>query len=89
MSVDGWDDPPERADPGPPAHEAEASEAPGPSWAPVDLAAYLDGTYTPETPTMMPRSDGVCLLYPGRTHSFHGESESGNPWWRSGSPLAR
>ena len=26
---------------------------------------------------MMPRSDGQCLIYPGKTHSFHGESESG------------
>lgn len=47
------------------------------TWEPVDLTAILDGTYTPETPTLMPRTDGICLLYPGRVHSMHGESESG------------
>lgn len=47
------------------------------SWLPVDLAAVLDGTRQPITPTLFPRIDGVCLLYPGLTHSFHGESESG------------
>jgi hypothetical protein len=29
---------------------------------------------------MLPRSDGLCLLYPGLTHSIHGESESGKSW---------
>lgn len=48
-----------------------------PSWQRVDLSAYLDGTYVPEQATLYPRTDGACLLYPGRTHSFHGESESG------------
>jgi hypothetical protein len=47
------------------------------SWDPVDLSTYLDGTYTPATPTLLPRTDGVCLLYPGLVHSVHGESESG------------
>jgi len=28
-------------------------------------------------PAFFPRSDGICLLYPGMIHSFHGESESG------------
>ena len=48
-----------------------------PSWAPVDLGPILDGTTEPVTPSLLPRSDGVCLVYPGLTHSFHGESESG------------
>lgn len=47
------------------------------SWARIDLTPFLDGTYEPPVPTMFQRADGVCLLYPGRTHSFHGESESG------------
>lgn len=46
-------------------------------WQPVDLSAYLDGKYAPPAATLMPRSDGVGLLYPGMTHSIHGESESG------------
>ncbi len=51
-----------------------------PSWADVDLGPFLDGTWRPLEPTMLPRSDGLCLLYPGRTHSIHGESESGKTW---------
>lgn len=47
------------------------------TWAPLDLEDVLDGTYAPELPTLMPRIDGQCLLYAGRVHSFHGESESG------------
>lgn len=48
-----------------------------PTWAPVDLGPILDGTQEPIRPTLLPRSDGVCLIYRGLTHSFHGESESG------------
>lgn len=48
-----------------------------PSWHPVDLSTYLDGTHKPAVPTLLARTDGVCLLYPGLIHSLHGESESG------------
>lgn len=48
-----------------------------PTWAPVDLAPILTGTYQPETPALLPRDDETHLLYAGRVHSFHGESESG------------
>lgn len=48
-----------------------------PTWRPVDLTAILDGTYEPERPSLFPRTDDKSLLYPGRVHSFHGESESG------------
>ena len=34
----------------------------------------------PPTPEILQRSDGLCLIYPGKTHSFHGESESGKSW---------
>jgi hypothetical protein len=47
------------------------------TWRPVDLTPYLDGTRQKIVPTLMPRSDDHCLLYAGKTHSFHGESESG------------
>jgi hypothetical protein len=43
----------------------------------VDVAAILAGTWEPEVATLMVREDGQGLLYPGRVHSFHGESESG------------
>lgn len=57
-------------------HQA-TDDAPASSWAPLDLTAILDGSYVPEEPRLMPRCDGVCLLYPGRVHTFQGESESG------------
>lgn len=47
------------------------------TWAPADLTDILAGTYVPEAPTLMARTDGQHLLYAGRTHSMHGESESG------------
>ena len=50
------------------------------SWAPVDLGPFLDGTVRPVVPSLLPRTDGVALLYPGLTHSLHGESESGKSW---------
>ena len=55
----------------------EPPEAPAPTWARKDLSAYLDGTHTPLIPSLLERTDGVCLLYPGLVHSLHGESESG------------
>lgn len=57
-------------------HQA-TDDAPVSSWAPLDLSAILDGSYVPEEPRLMARCDGVCLLYPGRVHTFQGESESG------------
>jgi hypothetical protein len=50
------------------------------SWQPVDLGPYLDGTYTPPAPGVLYRTDGVGLLYPGKVHWCHGESESGKSW---------
>lgn len=55
----------------------DAAELVAASWAAVDLGPFLDGSYHPPTPELLPRSDGVCLLYRGLTHSLHGESESG------------
>ena len=50
------------------------------SWEPLDLSAHLDGTHVAEVPSLLARTDGRCLLYPGRVHSLHGESESGKSW---------
>lgn len=47
------------------------------SWAPTDLSAYLDPGFRPPEAELMPRTDGVFLLYPGKIHSVHGEPESG------------
>lgn len=57
--------------------EDQGTAPPPPSWSPVDLSMYLDGSYQPEQPTMFTRTDGVSLLYPGLVHDIHGESESG------------
>ncbi|MEH3076197.1 MAG: bifunctional DNA primase/polymerase [Quadrisphaera sp.] len=60
--------------------EAGDVEQPASTWARIDLTAYLDGTHKPQKPELLRRSDGVALLYAGRVHSFHGESESGKSW---------
>lgn len=52
-------------------------ESPTPSWLPVDLTAHLNGTHKALEPSIMQRTDGAYLLYPGKVHSFQGESESG------------
>jgi len=48
-----------------------------PTWQPIDLGPILDGDQPRENPALLTRTDGHSLLYPGRTHSLHGESESG------------
>lgn len=50
------------------------------TWLPQDLGPVLDGTYTPEVASLLVRDDGRGLLYPGRTHSIHADSESGKSW---------
>lgn len=56
--------------------EAPPDDIPA-SWAAVDLEDILTGAYVPEVPEIMYRVDGAALIYAGRVHSFHGESESG------------
>lgn len=68
---------PDPADTPAPALAVVDPEAPRSSWLPVDLGPHLDGTYEPETPTLLRRDDDLGLLYPGRVHSIYGESESG------------
>lgn len=62
------------------ASAAVSSDSPAASrssWASRDITMYFEGNYNPPRGTMMPRADGIHLVYPGLTHSFHGESESG------------
>lgn len=49
-------------------------------WQFVDLDPILDGSWDPPTPTMLRRSDGVGLIYPGRVHSIAGEPGGGKTW---------
>lgn len=54
------------------------------TWAPVDLepiiAGVQAGTIVGPVPQLLARTDGVCLLYPGETHSLAGEPESCKGW---------
>ncbi|OBH94281.1 hypothetical protein A5678_04445 [Mycobacterium sp. E2733] len=50
-----------------------------PSWAPLDIGSARRGIGA-SPPTILTRSDGACLFYRGKTHSVHGESESGKSW---------
>ena len=52
----------------------------GNSWAPVEAAQYIDGTWTPPAPTQLVRDDGNALLYAGRINLLFGESEAGKGW---------
>ncbi|MEX5269066.1 AAA family ATPase [Kocuria sabuli] len=54
-----------------------ATEEEGSGWGRIDLSAVLDGTWKQHEPTLMRRTDGHALLYPGLVHSLQGESESG------------
>lgn len=68
----------EEADQGQAEDTTEPAEPEAPNtWQPVDLTDVLDGTYKPEVPDLMPRDDGLGMLYRGRVHSIHAESESG------------
>lgn len=50
------------------------------SWAPINLEPVFEGKTLDPPPDMLPRTDGVCLLYSGGIHSIAGESESGKTW---------
>jgi len=49
-------------------------------WDWIDLAPIWEGDYAPPRPSMLERSDGVALLYPGRVHSLAGEPGGGKTW---------
>jgi hypothetical protein len=49
------------------------------TWLPVDLADALAGVDVP-APVHLTRTDGIPLLYAGRTHGFAGESETCKSW---------
>ncbi|HXN61967.1 MAG TPA: AAA family ATPase [Acidimicrobiales bacterium] len=50
------------------------------AWDAVDLAPVLRGERVTLPPSVLARSDGVKLLYPGRTHVIMGETETGKTW---------
>jgi len=50
------------------------------TWAEVDLEPFKRGESIVDPPAFLPRSDGNCLIYPGRAHSFFGPAESLKSW---------
>ena len=57
----------------------EDDEAISSSWQRIDLRAAVAGEKQPP-PTMLERSDGEKLIYPGKTHWFQGAPESCKSW---------
>jgi hypothetical protein len=55
----------------------DVCEASGRSWVPRDLTSELAGNHERRLPTMLVRSDGVGLLYPGTINGFHADSGIG------------
>lgn len=50
------------------------------TWEAVDLEPYLSGQVTMPEPTVLRRTDGKGLFYPGRVNSLYGQSESAKSW---------
>src|SRR5262249_2724871 len=54
------------------------------SWQPVDLAPVVAGVLAGElvgpVPTLLARTDGACLLYPGAITALQGEPEACKGW---------
>lgn len=46
----------------------------------ADIAAILAGDFERDRPTMLRRSDGRALIYPGKMHSLYGEPSGGKSW---------
>lgn len=59
------------------AVDAEEQGGTAESWRRIDLTGIVNGNEPPTMPTTWRRVDGLFLLYPGLTHTVHGESESG------------
>lgn len=50
-------------------------------WAEEDMAAVLRDNPDGPVPSLLRRTDGRALLYPGRVNAILGESESGKGWF--------
>lgn len=50
------------------------------SWAAVDLEPYLSGEVQMPVPSLLHRTDGEAVFYPGRVNCLYGASESGKTW---------
>jgi hypothetical protein len=50
------------------------------SWRPVNLEAIVEADVTAAAPALLPRSDGVAILYSGKRHLIASEPEGGKSW---------
>lgn len=50
------------------------------TWEPLDIDPYLSGRVQPVMPSVLQRSDGQYLMYPGRVNMLYGSSESAKSW---------
>lgn len=50
------------------------------TWEPVNLEPYLAGEVVVPEPSILRRSDGKGIFYPGRVNSMYGRSESAKSW---------
>ena len=76
---------PPESPPGTPAPLAELGPDDDPwagfgSWAPADIAVYLDPNWRPEPPTILRRTDGRALFYAGNVNWLFGASGEGKTW---------
>jgi KaiC/GvpD/RAD55 family RecA-like ATPase len=62
------------------ADHDDTDTTPPSTWAAVDIPAVLAGHDLDPPPTLMPRTDGHCLLYAGAVHTISGEPETGKTW---------
>jgi hypothetical protein len=49
-------------------------------WDPWDLGEVLSGKHSLVKPSILERTDGECLFYPGKVHCIFGVSESAKSW---------
>jgi hypothetical protein len=58
----------------------EVDQAITSSWEQVNLARILAGEGPDTTPTILRRTDGPALIYPGKVHAVNAEPEAGKSW---------
>lgn len=63
-------------------HNDDSGSSPPNGWASIDLKPYLsaDAFRVRKAPTMLPRSDGIKLLYDQKLHWISGEPEGMKSW---------
>lgn len=67
-------------DDGPREADANPLDARAYTWDPVNMEPYLAGEVVVPDPTILRRSDGKGIFYPGRVNSLYGKSESAKSW---------